>query len=87
MIHHQYPCELTVRIETLAGETVRRLTARRATRPQGLLPLGTTLCWNGRLADGSLAPEGAYRVRVTGFIGQASYEIVSEPFLLRAPQG
>ena len=87
VIHHQYPCELTVWIENMEGEVVYRLASRRPTRPQRLLPLGSTLCWNGKTRDGAYVPEGSYRVRVQAFIGQASYEILSDPFLLLSPQG
>lgn len=87
VVHHQYPCELQVVIEDMAGNVVRRLSSRQATRPQQLKPLGSTFCWNGRQNDGSLASEGFYRARITGWIGDASYETLSSPFLLAASQG
>lgn len=87
VIHHQYPCELSVWIEDASGSIVRRLTSRRASRPQGLRPLGTSLCWNGKLRDGSLAPEGSYRLRIRANIGDETYELLSEDFLLLSPQG
>ena len=87
VVHHQYPCELTVWIENMEGEVVYRLASRQPTRPQRLLPLGSTLCWNGKTPDGAYAPEGSYRVRVQAYIGEASYEILSQPFLLLSPQG
>ena len=87
VVHHQYPCELTVWIENMEGEVVYRLASRQPTRPQRLLPLGSTLCWNGKTRDGAYAPEGSYRVRVQAYIGEASYEILSQPFLLLSPQG
>jgi len=87
VIHHQYPCELSVTIEDALGNTVRRLTSRRPTRPEQLLPLGTSLCWNGRLSDGSLAPVGEYRIRVKAYVGEERYEVLSEPFLLMEGQG
>lgn len=87
VVHHQYPCELSVVIEDMAGNVVRRLASRQATRPEQLKPLGSTFCWNGRAADGSYAPEGFYRARITAWIGDESYEAFSEPFLLSEPQG
>ena len=71
----------------MEGEVVYRLASRQPTRPQRLLPLGSTLCWNGKTRDGAYAPEGSYRVRVQAYIGEASYEILSQPFLLLSPQG
>ena len=68
VVHHQYPCELTVWIENMEGEVVYRLASRQPTRPQRLLPLGSTLCWNGKTRDGAYAPEGSYRVRVQAYI-------------------
>ena len=87
VIHHQYPCELSVTIEDTEGKTVRRLTSRRPTRPEQLLPLGTSLCWNGRLSDGTLAPVGEYRIRVKAYLGDEVYEAVSDVFLLVEGQG
>ena len=87
VIHHQYPCELSVTIEDAQGKTVRRLTSRRPTRPEQMLPLGTSLCWNGRLNDGTLAPVGEYRIRVKAYLGDDVYEAVSDVFLLSEGQG
>lgn len=87
VIHHQYPCELSVTIEDAQGKTVRRLTSRRPTRPEQMLPLGTSLCWNGRLSDGTLAPVGEYRIRAKAYLGDEVYEAVSDVFLLSEGQG
>ena len=86
-MHHQYPCELTIWVDDAEGNTVRRLTSRRATRPQQLRPLGTTLSWNGKLRDGSMAPEGTYRFRICANIGSEVYELISPTFTLLSPQG
>ena len=74
-------------IEDAQGKTVRRLTSRRPTRPEQMLPLGTSLCWNGRLSDGTLAPVGEYRIRVKAYLGDEVYEAVSDMFLLSEGQG
>lgn len=87
LIHHQYPCELTVWVEDLNGQVVQRLAARQPSRPQGLRPLGTTLYWNGKTRDGAAAPEGSYRLRIRAHIGESAYELLSEPFLLTSAQG
>lgn len=87
VVHHQYPCELTVTIEDMDGNTVRRLSSRQATRPERLLPLGSTFCWNGRQTDGSLAEEGMYRIRVKAYVGSEQYEALSEPVVLLSSHG
>lgn len=82
VVHHRYPCELTITVEDMEGETVRRLISREPTRPEQLQPLGSAYCWNGRLSDGTLAPAGQYRIRVKAYVGNGRYETLSEPFLL-----
>ena len=84
VVRHDVPCELTVTVENMEGETVRRLASREPTRPEQLEPQGSAFCWNGALSDGSLAPAGQYRIRVRAFVGSARYETVSEPFELLA---
>ena len=85
VVRHEYPCELTVTVEDMDGDTVRRLASRQPTRPEQLQPLGSAFCWNGRLADGTPAPAGQYRIRVKAYVGDGRYETVSEPFELLAP--
>lgn len=87
VVQHQYPCELTVTIEDMDGHTVRRLASRQATRPQQLLPRGSSFCWNGRTNSGEPAPEGLYRIRVKAYLGDEVYEELSEPVALLAGQG
>lgn len=82
-ILHEYPCEITVLVEDLDGNPVRRLTSRQATRPEHLSPMGSTMCWTGKLADGSLASPGTYRIRATAYVGGMAYEALSAPFMLR----
>ena len=82
VIMHRYPCEMSVVIEDAEGNTVRRLASRQATRPEHLLPEGSTWCWTGMLADGSPAPAGQYRVRATAHIGGERYELTSDWFTL-----
>lgn len=84
VVHHQYPCELSVTIEDLDGNTVRRLSSRQPSRPEQMLPLGSTFTWNGRLNSGELASAGAYRIRVTAYVGKERYEALSRSFLLHS---
>ena len=83
VVQHGYPCELTITVEDVDGETVRRLASREPSRPEQLDPPGSAYCWNGRLNDGTTAPAGQYRIRVKGYVGSERYEAVSEPFELR----
>ena len=83
---HQYPCEMSLTIEDSAGNTVRRLASRQATRPERLLPLGSARCWDGRLTDGTLAPPGEYRIRATAWIGMEQYTLLSDPIVLADPE-
>ncbi|MBQ8655320.1 MAG: caspase family protein [Clostridia bacterium] len=83
MISHEYPCQLTVTVQTMEGKTVRRLASRDATRPEQLQPRGSTFCWSGRRANGQMAEPGTYRISVKAYVGDETYECVSEPFELR----
>ena len=84
VVCHDVPCELTVTVEAMDGETVRRLASREPTRPEQLRPQGSAFCWNGLLADGAPAPAGQYRIRVKAYVGSERYEAFSEPFELLA---
>lgn len=82
VVRHSLPCALSVTVESEDGSAVRRLLTGSATRPEGLLEAGTALCWNGRLADGSMAEAGSYHIRARAVIGDEKYEAVSEWFRL-----
>ena len=84
VVFHDVPCELTVTVEDMDGEAIRRLASREPTRPEQLQPQGSAFCWSGRLSDGSMAPTGQYRIRVKAYVGSDRYEAVSEPFDLLA---
>lgn len=81
-VYHQYPCKLSITIEDMDGNTMRRLVSGQGSRPQQLSPEGTLHYWTGRLADGTHAPGGQYRVRVQATIGDETYEALSTPFTL-----
>lgn len=84
---HLTPCELTVTVEDMEGATVRRLSARQATRPEQLNPRGTCFTWDGLTNSGTLAQEGYYRIRVKAYVNGEIYEYVSEPVLLLGVSG
>lgn len=87
LINHQYPCALTVSIETLDGQVINRLSYRQTTRPQQLRPAGSVFYWNGCDKYGNTAQPGSYRVRVTAYLHEDVYEILSEPFMIMETTG
>ena len=74
-------------IEDAQGKTVRRLASRQASRPQQLIPRGSSFCWNGRRANGEMAEAGVYNIRVKAYIGEETYEALYEGILLLEPVG
>ncbi|MDO4484754.1 MAG: FlgD immunoglobulin-like domain containing protein [Clostridia bacterium] len=79
-ILHAAPCEITVTIRDEQGGTVRRLATRRASRPEQLG--GSSFCWTGRLADGTLAEPGAYTIHAVLYDKDGQFQVDSVPFLL-----
>lgn len=84
-IRHSIPCELSLTVEDLEGNTIRWLAGGDASRPQEIN--GTTLCWSGLLADGTTALPGMYRLRAKTTIGDTTYEAVSGVFSLTGAVG
>ena len=82
VVHHALPCELTVTIEDAAGQTVRRLSSRQASRPEQLRESGSTFCWDGLDQQGKPLPAGQYRILVKAYVGTARYELESAWFAL-----
>ena len=87
IVRHEVPCELTVTIIDADGRTVRRISSRQTSRPEMLLPSGTSFTWDGCDADGQRLPDGMYRIRVRAYVGDEKYEVISEPVYLLAMVG
>lgn len=87
VIHHVFPCELTVTVQDMNGKTVRRLASRDASRPQQLMPRGSTFFWNGRRSNGDMAAPGQYRIHIKAHVGDEVYEVLSDPVTLLVSQG
>ncbi len=85
-VYHDIPCALTVSVQNAQGKTIRYLAIEQATRPQRLVPEGTTLYWDGKLQDGSAAPKGKYLICVRTGVGRRTYTVYSEYFNLEEPQ-
>ena len=83
-VAHSLPCALTVTVEDAEGAVVRRLMTDEPSRPEQQNPTATTVVWNGRLADGTMAPAGEYRLHARTEIGGVRYEAWSAPILLRS---
>ncbi len=81
-IGHDVPCALTVSVQNAQGKTVRYLSVEKASRPQRLVPEGTTLYWDGKLEDGTTAPPGRYMVCVRTSVGGTEYTVYSAYFTL-----
>lgn len=84
---HAFPCELAVTIEDMDGNTVRRICARRATRPEQLDPAGSSFTWDGTSNDGTLAEEGLYRIHVKAYVSGERYEFITDPIILLGVSG
>ncbi len=87
IVRHSVPCELTVTIVDAAGDPVRRLCSRQATRPEHLNPAGTFLTWSGLDMNNVPAPDGLYRIQVKAYLGNEMYEYLSAPVALYSWQG
>ncbi len=68
-IAHKAPCTLSLIIRNEDGEMVRQLLVSMPTRPQGLMPEGSLLYWNGLDEDGNRVPEGSYTLEATARVG------------------
>lgn len=84
---HAFPCELAVTIEDMSGSTVRRISARQATRPEQLDPVGSCFTWDGLTNTGEVAEEGYYRIHVKAYVSGERYEFVSDPIMLLGISG
>lgn len=82
VVRHLYPCELSVTVEDATGVVVSRLASRQATRPEQLVPTGSTFTWNGLTTDGERAADGSYVIRVTAYVGEERYTLLSTPVRL-----
>lgn len=78
ILRHQGAIAYSARIENEAGETVRHLAFDQMSRPLHLMEEGSCLWWNGRLQDGSLAPQGKYRLVAKAASGSQVYQTAGE---------
>ncbi len=77
-VSHSLPCALSITIQDMEGQTVKRLSYRSPTRPLQTVPDGSCFYWNGLTQTGEAAPQGEYRVLVEGWIGDTVFTAQSE---------
>ncbi len=81
-VRHDVPCAMTVNIVSIDAKPVRRLVYEAASRPQQLTPAGSVFYWDGRMANGEMAPYGWYRAVVRVNLSGVRYTAESRPFRL-----
>lgn len=82
ILRHDGPAQFTARVVDEMGEEVAVLCYNRMSRPLHLLEEGSSLFWDGRLPDGSLARPGKYRLSALLRAGGEQYEVMGEVFEL-----
>ena len=82
LIRHSHPCQITAAVVGEDGGVISHLCALLSSRPASFS--GTNIYWNGRRDDGTLCPEGDYRIRITVRCGSVRERLFTEPILLRA---
>ena len=81
-IGHDVPCTLSIAVMDEKGAVVHRICHRRSTRPMQITPAGSVFYWDGRLKDGSFAPEGVYHIRAQANLNDASVTVLSSAFVI-----
>lgn len=81
-VEHSYPCALSVAVEDVQGNVVRRLCHRSSTRPAQTDPAGSLFYWNGTDKAGQPVPSGLYRVHVTGTMNEHSFQVQSQEIMI-----
>lgn len=80
VVNHDMPCSLSVTIQDMEGNVVRRLSYSTPSRPQSFD--GSTFCWNGKKSDGTYADPGQYVVTVQTSTGGVRQTVTSRAFQL-----
>ncbi len=81
-VAHAYPCSLSVAIVDEEGQVLRRLCHRRSTRPAQTDPSGSLFYWDGTDKNGDPVPAGNYHVRASGVMGDYTFTVISEAFIV-----
>lgn len=87
ILRHKGAVTYSARIENEAGETVRHLAYGEMSRPLHLQAEGSCLYWDGRLQDGSMAPDGKYRLVARARAGETAYVATGDWLRLQAVPG
>lgn len=86
-VAHDAPCALTVQVMDAAGNMVHRICYEQPTRPQQLTPDASMFYWDGKLRDGTYAPQGEYTIVARTVVGGKMFSAQSQPFTLRYTKG
>ncbi|MDD3412133.1 MAG: caspase family protein, partial [Eubacteriales bacterium] len=84
-VEHAFPCVLSVAVVDAEGTVVRRLCHRQSTRPMQIG--GSTFYWDGADKNGDPVPEGVYRIRASGVMGDKTFTVLSEEIVMTSPDG
>ena len=74
------PCSVSVTVLDAEERVVARPVTEVPTCPEGIRPEGLSLCWDGLDRQGTPAPAGIYRLRVTLRTAGETKELLSLPF-------
>lgn len=87
ILRHQGVILYTAQVLNSKGQAVASLAYRQMSRPLHLQPSGTTLYWNGKTDDGTMAEPGKYRLDVQASVAGQQYFVASQAIELLAKPG
>lgn len=83
-IQHNVPCLISLNIVDNKGALVNTIRYKEPSRPQNLLPKGSTFVWNGKDSEGKIAKPGMYSVSISCELPNQTVSFSSKPFELLA---
>ncbi|NMD38833.1 MAG: hypothetical protein GYA87_09175 [Christensenellaceae bacterium] len=81
-IQHNVPCLMDINIVDNNGNLINTIKYNEPTRPQNLLPKGSTFVWNGKDNMGNFAKPGMYSVSISCKLPKQTVSFSSKPFEL-----
>ncbi len=83
-IQHNVPCLISLNIVDNKGALVNTIRYKEPSRPQNLLPKGSTFVWNGKDSEGKIAKPGMYSVSISCELPNQTVSFSLKPFELLA---
>lgn len=80
LLKNNIPCFITLDVLDMDNNIVYNISDRELSRPENLSPSGSSFVWNGFSKDGSIAPEGEYRIRARLELADQYVELFSDNF-------